>query len=107
MFVKKIIDALTGQPRRAAESPTSVTQDIEAIRVLDHERYGSRIVLVEIPGFNHWKRTDEEILNIIREWLENTYVELDPRNPPIPVTTSAQTRETDTTIGDRVCPPNH
>jgi hypothetical protein len=82
IFIKKIIDTLTGQPgRRAAESPTSVTQDLQAFRILDHARYESRIVLVDTPGFDHSSKTKEEILKLIREWLEKTYVELDLRDP--------------------------
>ena len=81
-FPEKIIDTLTGQPGlRAAESFTSVTQDLEAYRILDHERYGSRIILVDTPGFDDSNRTDEQILKLIGSWLKKTYVELDTSNP--------------------------
>ena len=37
---------------------TSITQGLEAIRILDHEKYGSRIILVETPGFSHSSKTE-------------------------------------------------
>ena len=54
------------------------TKGVEASRILDHERYGSRIVLVDTPGFDDGWRTDEQTLELISKWLEKTYVELDP-----------------------------
>lgn len=84
-FIKKIVDTLAGQQgRRAKESLTSVTQHLAAYRILDHERYGSRIVLVDTPGFDDTKRTDEQILELIGKWLEKTYVELDLWNQYCP-----------------------
>jgi len=81
IIIEKIIDTLTGEPgQRATESFNSVTQVLEAIRILDHEIYRSRIVLVDTPGFNHSSKTDEEILSMIREWLEKMYVKLDSCN---------------------------
>ena len=80
-FIKKIIDTLTGQQgRRAKRSLESVTQNLAACRILDHKQYGSRIVLVDTPGFDDSKRTDVHILELIGKWLEKTYVELDPWN---------------------------
>jgi predicted GTPase len=78
IFLKKIIDTLIGKPGRAVETYTSVTQGLEAIRILNHEQYGSRIVLVDTPGFDNSSKTDTEILKLIDEWLVKTYVELDP-----------------------------
>jgi len=79
--MKKIIDTLTGEPgRRAAESYTSVTQDLTAFRILEHEQYESRIVLIDTPGFDDSSRTDAQILELIGAWLKKTYVELDSRN---------------------------
>jgi predicted GTPase len=70
---KKIIDTLTGEPgERAAESYTSVTQNPQAFRILNHETYGSRIVLVDTPGFDDSSRTDAQILELIGEWLKKT-----------------------------------
>jgi len=87
-FIKKIIDTLAGQQgQRAKDSLASVTQDLEAYRILDHEQYKSRIVLVDTPGFDDIERTDEQILELIGKWLEKTYVELDP--------------------WDQYCPDNH
>ena len=37
---------------------TSVTQGLDAIRILDREKYGSRIILVETPGFSHSSITE-------------------------------------------------
>ena len=93
MFIKKIIDTLTGELGRrtqvaeTADDLKSVTQHLEAIRILGHDQYGSRIVLVDTPGFDHSSKTDGEVLRLIREWLESldkTYVELAPRNPMLP-----------------------
>ena len=81
-FINKIIDALTGQPgKRAGDGSESVTQDLGAYRILDHEQHGSRIVLVDTPGFDDTNKTDEQILKLIGSWLKKTYVELDHRNP--------------------------
>ena len=83
--MKKIIDTLTGEPgRRATDSFASATQDITAFRILDHEEYASRIVLIDTPGFDDSSRTDAEILKLIGSWLKKTYVELDPRNAYCP-----------------------
>ena len=73
MFLEKIIDTLTGEEgRRARESLESVTRDVEACRILNHETYGSRIVLIDTPGFEDSNRSDEEILKLIGEWLKKT-----------------------------------
>ena len=47
-----------------------------AYLILDHERYGCRIVLVDTPGFDDMKWTEEKILKLIGDWLKKTYVEL-------------------------------
>ncbi|KIM49707.1 hypothetical protein M413DRAFT_21870 [Hebeloma cylindrosporum] len=71
---KKIIDTLTGQQgQRAKRSLESVTKDLEASRILDHEKYGSRVVLVDTPGFDDSSRTDAQILELLDEWLRKTY----------------------------------
>ena len=75
MFINQIIDTLAGEEGRAGDSLASVTQDIAAYRILDHERYGSHIVLVDTPGFDDTKRTDAQILELIGDWLKKTYVE--------------------------------
>jgi predicted GTPase len=77
-----MIDTLTGeQGQRAGESFTSVTKDLEASRILDHDRYGSRIVLLDTPGFDDTERTDEQILGLIGEWLQTTYGRIKPSCP--------------------------
>ncbi|KIM49737.1 hypothetical protein M413DRAFT_115376 [Hebeloma cylindrosporum] len=69
----QIIDTLTGQQgQRAKDSLKSVTKDLEASRILDHDRYGSRIVLIDTPGFDDSSRSDEQILKLIGEWLKKT-----------------------------------
>jgi hypothetical protein len=73
--------ARKGPRRRAGDSLTSVTQDLAAYRILDHERYESRIVLVDTPGFDDTKRTDEQILKLIGHWLKKTCVQLNLSNP--------------------------
>lgn len=73
--IKKIIDTLTGGQGRAGASLTSVTQHLTAYRVLGHERYESRIVLVDTPGFDDSGRSDEDVLKEIGVWLEKSYVE--------------------------------
>ena len=46
IFVNKIIDTLTGEEgRRARNTIYPVIKDLAAYLILDHERYGSRIVL--------------------------------------------------------------
>jgi len=85
MRIQKIIDTLTGEPgRRAAEAYPSATQDIQASRILDHEKYGSRIVLVDTPGFDNSSKSDTEVLKPIGDLLVKTYAELHPRRPDYP-----------------------
>ncbi|KIM49761.1 hypothetical protein M413DRAFT_21908 [Hebeloma cylindrosporum] len=70
----QIIDLLTGQPgRRAKDTLQSVTKDVTAFRVLNHETHGSHIVLVDTPGFDDVDRSDKEILEMISAWLVKTY----------------------------------
>jgi hypothetical protein len=83
---QKIIDTLTGEKgRRSGRGLKSVTQDLEASRILDHERYGSRIVLVDTPGFDHTNRSNEYVLKLTGEWLKKTYVESNPHVPYHPI----------------------
>ena len=73
---KKITGTLTGKHgERARDDLSTVTRDLAASRVLDHEQYGSRIVLVDTPGFNDTEKSDEYILKLIGDWLKKTYVE--------------------------------
>jgi len=75
--IKKIIDTLTGQQgRRAGDSFGLVTEYVEASRILNHERYGSRIVLVDTPGFDDSVVSDRQTLELIGKWLKKTYVEM-------------------------------
>ena len=71
----KVIDLLTGQPgKRARDTLQSVTKDVTAIRVLNHEKHGRHIVLVDTPGFDDVDRSDRETLVIISTWLLKTFV---------------------------------
>ena len=56
-------------------------RDLAASRVIDHEQYGSRIVIVETPRFNDTEKSDEQILKLIGDWLKKMYAELVPHNP--------------------------
>ncbi|KAJ3571955.1 hypothetical protein NP233_g3416 [Leucocoprinus birnbaumii] len=85
------IDLLTGQKgRRAQNSANSVTQNIEATRILPDDgksgntRFtiqedvlrtlqGRSIVLVDTPGFDDSTRSDYQILCLINDWLKETY----------------------------------
>jgi len=42
------------------------------VRLRNHEFYGSKIVLVDTPGFDDDKRSDIEILELIGDWLKKT-----------------------------------
>ncbi|KXN89094.1 L-type lectin-domain containing receptor kinase IV.3 [Leucoagaricus sp. SymC.cos] len=67
------IDLLTGQTgKRAGNTLKSVTTGIQATRVR-HPKYGTRVVLVDTPGFDDTTRTDMEILTMISDWLTKTY----------------------------------
>ncbi|SRR6266511_5937284 len=57
---------------RAGSSLGSCTQKIQAVRFRNHEFYGSKLVLVDTPGFDDDKRSDMEILELIGEWLKKT-----------------------------------
>ncbi|KIM49723.1 hypothetical protein M413DRAFT_21883 [Hebeloma cylindrosporum] len=72
----QIIDTLTGEDgKRAGSSLLPVTRDLSASRVLNHEKYHSRIVLVDTPGYDDTEKSDEEILKLIGDWLKKTYIE--------------------------------
>ncbi|KAJ3570978.1 hypothetical protein NP233_g4052 [Leucocoprinus birnbaumii] len=67
------IDLLTGQEgQRSGDGLMSKTQGIEATRV-QYGKYGDRIVLVDTPGFDDTMRKDEDILQMISDWLSATY----------------------------------
>ena len=74
-FFVKVIDLLTGQPgKRAGDALQSCTRNVTAFRVLNHEKYGRRIVLVDTPGFDDVERSDMEVLEMISTWLLKTFV---------------------------------
>jgi hypothetical protein len=41
--------------------------------VYEHPKYANRLVLVDTPGFDDTHRSDMEILQMISDWLKNTY----------------------------------
>ncbi|KIM49722.1 hypothetical protein M413DRAFT_115200 [Hebeloma cylindrosporum] len=64
----QIIDTLSGQPgRRSHGGLISTNKAIVATRVLNHERFGSRLVFVETPGSDY--SSGKEILEMIDRWL--------------------------------------
>ncbi|KAF8811037.1 hypothetical protein BYT27DRAFT_7185147 [Phlegmacium glaucopus] len=69
-----LIDTLTNQPgRRSGSSLASCTQKIQAVRMYDHPKYANRLVLVDTPGFDDAEKSDMEILQMIGDWLKQTY----------------------------------
>jgi len=70
----QIIDLLTGQlGKRAGDALQPCTRDVTASRILNHEKYGRHIVLVDTPGFDDVERSDKQILEMISNWLLKTY----------------------------------
>jgi len=70
----KLIDTLTNQPgERSGSSLGSCTQTIQAVRMYDHPKYANRLVLVDTPGFDNTEKSDMEILQMISDWLKQTY----------------------------------
>ncbi|KAJ3561873.1 hypothetical protein NP233_g9927 [Leucocoprinus birnbaumii] len=69
------IDLLTRQPgKRACNTPRSVTQEVEAIRIeCPGDVHGRSIVLVDTPGFDDTSRSDMQVLELISNWLVATY----------------------------------
>jgi len=49
---------------------------VSANRVLNHEKYGDKLVLVDTPGFDATNKTDKQILEMISKWLMKTYADL-------------------------------
>jgi len=72
----QIIDSLTGQKARATTSLKSCADEVSAYRVLGHEKYGNKLVLVDTPGFNATYNSDKQILEMISKWMAKTYKRL-------------------------------
>jgi GTPase Era involved in 16S rRNA processing len=51
----------------------SFTQEVSAYRVLGHEKYGNKLVLVDTPGFES-EDTSLKVLENISVWMTRTYV---------------------------------
>lgn len=69
----KFIDTLTNQPgRRAGLNLESHTDQIRAVRMLQHPEYADRLVFVDTPGFNNTYKSDMEVLQLISDWLKQT-----------------------------------
>ena len=74
-FYLQFIDVVTKpslNKLRAGSSLGSCTQKIQAVRLRNHEFYGSKLVLVDTPGFDDDRRSDMEILELIGDWLKKT-----------------------------------
>jgi hypothetical protein len=72
---KQFIDVATLQGgKTASHSLYSYTSEIRAVR-FPHPTTGRPVVLVDTPGFNNTTMTDAEVLTMIAEWLEHTYVQ--------------------------------
>jgi len=71
----QFIDVLTkpsSNKLRAGSSLGSCTEKIQAVRLRNHKHYGSKLVLVDTPGFDDDRRSDMEVLEMIGEWLRKT-----------------------------------
>jgi GTPase Era involved in 16S rRNA processing len=55
----------------------SCTSDINAIRLSFPERVAGDIVFVDTPGFDHSHKTETDILKMVADWLNATYVNLE------------------------------
>jgi len=71
---QKVIDTLTGQKIQASSRLQSFTNEVSGHRVLDHEKYGNKLVLVDTPGFNNTIKSDKQVLEMISRWMVATYV---------------------------------
>jgi predicted GTPase len=112
--VRQIIDTLTGQKTRAAKSLKSCADGVSAHRVLDHEKYGNKLVLVDTPGFDATHKTDKQILEMISKWMTKTYASfLDlPRKTTIAkrkniISSIIQIQTTDNFNSNFLRPPHH
>jgi GTP-binding protein EngB required for normal cell division len=69
----QIIDTLTGQPGiRSHQGLISTNKGIAASRVLNHEDFGRRLVLIETPGFDFDDKSEGAILQMMSDWLPKT-----------------------------------
>jgi len=67
------IDKLTGK-KWSGDALRSVTQNVRAIRIkVAIPGSNEEIVLVDTPGFDDTHRSDLEILEMIADWLKDTY----------------------------------
>jgi hypothetical protein len=64
---------LAEEGRDAANSLKSCADGVSAHRVLNHEKYGNKLVLVDTPGFDATHKTDRQILDMISKWMTKTY----------------------------------
>src|SRR5436853_7638035 len=79
---QKIIDTLIGQNSRTGGPGLKfVTNKVFAHRVLGHEKYRDKLVLVDTPAFDNDNKTDKQVLEMISEWLEKTYVGISAHEP--------------------------
>jgi len=76
LTLRKIIDNLTGSTDWSGSTLKSFTQKVRWIRTTCP--HGASVVLVDTPGFDDTERPDTEILGMIGEWLEQTWVTDEP-----------------------------
>jgi predicted GTPase len=68
---KQFINIATGVDAGVGHELESCTNEIGIIKMAFP---GSNIVFVDTPGFDDTKKTDSDILKMISDWLEKTYV---------------------------------
>jgi len=78
---QQVIDTLTGQHSRAGARLHSVTNEIYAYRVLDHESYGDKLVLVDTLAFDDTFQSEGLVLGKISHWMVKTYVGVSVQEP--------------------------
>ncbi|PPR07082.1 hypothetical protein CVT24_010983 [Panaeolus cyanescens] len=57
----------------AKEQLKSATSAVSVYRVINHESYQNRVVLVDTPGFDDTHISDMAVLKMIGDWLEGSY----------------------------------
>ena len=68
---EKFINIATGVDAGIGHGLESCTSEIGIIKM---SLPGSNVVFVDTPGFDDTKRSDSDILKMISDWLEITYV---------------------------------
>ena len=90
---EKFINIATGVDAGVGHGLESCTSEIGIIKMAFP---GSNVVFVDTPGFDDTKRSDSDILKMISDWLEITYVVHEHTN-------DAADRQTDLGLGRISC----